>query len=105
MQKVTYILKCRFCGKEMGDVQVITQVPVDQLTDEMLNIEDNRCSDCEALYGNFKEMSQIYMQETGNTYDQFKVDVANVGWKKADLDSRIEEIKSEQQNDDGQPTA
>ena len=81
----------------MGDVQIETDLPEEKITNETFGIADSRCTDCEAKHGNFKAMSENYMKETGNTYEQFKVDIENAGGKKENIEAKIEEIKVAQQ--------
>ncbi len=103
---IVHSIKCHFCGNETGQIEIQTDMPQEQITNEMFGIADTRCSDCESAHGNFKEMAETYSRETGNTYDQFKIDIEKAEWKKSNLEGRIKEIKDSQQKqkNDGQLT-
>lgn len=103
---IVHSIKCRFCGNETGQIEIQTDLPQEQVTNEMFGIADTRCSDCEGAHGNFKDIAETYTRETGNGYDQFKVDIEKAEGKKSNLEARIKEIKVSQQKqkDDGQLT-
>jgi len=80
----TIILKCRFCGKETGKIEQ-THI-LKPISDK--GILDTRCSDCEALYGTFKEIEEHWrfnVKKKEDTYENFKDLVAKSNYKIGDF--------------------
>lgn len=56
MKTIIYTIKCKFCQKETGKIELSEERYKNiSLTNGILGIEDSRCSECETEKGTYKE--------------------------------------------------
>lgn len=87
-----YELKCRFCGKTTGQIDLPDNNWKDKvITNELLGIADTRCSNCEIKNGSYKEMHDEFLRDIGN-HDEFLKMMAKTEFKKQNFDIEIAKL-------------
>jgi len=81
-----YTLKCRFCNKGIGEMEIPDGQPFDPQM-----FADIRCSECEQLYGSYHDIVLEVEQKIGglveesNIKDEIKKHIEKGGYKKDDI--------------------
>lgn len=88
-----YPLKCKFCGKEVGSLEIDElKMPTGSLSDDTFGFEDIRCDNCRIVHGTYQECQEIFDREIGNGDNQlFKELMERASYKKKAF---IESVKA-----------
>ena len=81
----TIEIKCRFCDKINGSFDI----PDDVVATYEELVEDARCDEHEAKFGNYKDMEEAYLA-AGGSIENFKADIAEADYKIQNFQAFIE---------------
>jgi len=103
-----YTLKCKFCNKEVGELDL----PEGQVFDPQM-FADIRCSDCEQKYGSYHDIVveveqklRNFIKDTEVLKDEIKKHIEKGGYKKdailSSVNAFVEKAKKDMQKNNKQ---
>ena len=83
-------IKCRFCGKKLGDIKFQNLEAGTLITPEMAGISDARCEADKVIHGDRREMFDQYIKEFPDDVVGFEKMLAESGYTKQNFDGKLQ---------------